>query len=102
MAVVCAWCQQPIFIGEPITLYSPKSPDDFEIPEGAVVYSKRSLQMVGCAKMSCTTLGRFDAVGYWDAPGQVYLMPVYPMSQSAEVMAPVVDRYIYQAKKAVG
>lgn len=38
MAIRCAWCGEPIFIGDPITLYTPRG--DFKVPEHTVVYSK--------------------------------------------------------------
>lgn len=66
MATRCAWCGNPIFIGEPITLYTPNT--DFKIPEYAVIYSKDPLRVVGCLSRDCADTGG-DVAGFW-LPGE--------------------------------
>lgn len=87
MTIPCAWCCEPIFIGEPITLYSPYSRRNFFsseesseaqkkrggngsfiIPDGAVVYSHDPLYLVGCLKWNCADTGA-DIAGCW-LPGK--------------------------------
>lgn len=65
MAIKCAWCGKPIFIGDDITLYSPS--EDFEIPDYAVTYGENKSQVVGCLRPSCADTYA-DKAGYW-APG---------------------------------
>lgn len=82
MAIRCAWCGHPIFIGRPITLYSPIS-DNFKIPEHAVVYEREPLQLVGCLRWDCAETGA-DRAGFWmpgeDGKGCVERVPtVYEM-----------------------
>lgn len=67
MTIQCAWCGDPIFIGEPITLYTPCD-DDFQIPECAVIYNKKPLQLVGCLGWNCAETGA-DRAGFW-IPGE--------------------------------
>lgn len=62
MTIQCAWCGQPIFIGEPITLYSPRQ--DFQPPEYAVAYRTNPLQLVGCLRWNCAMTGA-DRAGFW-------------------------------------
>lgn len=73
MTIQCAWCENPIFIGEPVTLYSPC--DEFEVPEHAVVYNEDPLQLVGCLGWDCASTGG-DRAGFWvpgkDGKGRVY------------------------------
>lgn len=79
MAIRCAWCGNPIFIGRPITLYTPVS-DNFKIPEHAVVYEREpSLQLVGCLRWDCAEAGA-DRAGFWvpgeDGKGRVERVPI--------------------------
>lgn len=81
MAIQCAWCGNPIFIGRPITLYSPVG--DFKVPEHAVIYEKEPLQLVGCLGWNCADSGA-DRAGFWmpgeDGKGRVERVPnVYEM-----------------------
>ena len=64
MAIRCAWCGDPIFIGNPITLYTPHG--DFQVPEHAIVYNKEPLQLVGCLGWNCAETGA-DRAGFWVA-----------------------------------
>ncbi len=66
MAVKCAWCEQVIFIGDPITLYTPAKAD-FKLPADATLYKQEPLQVVGCLRMSCADTGA-DCAGFW-VPG---------------------------------
>jgi hypothetical protein len=76
MMIRCAWCGKPIFIGEPITLYTPRG--DFQVPEHAVVYNNDPLQLVGCLRWDCAESG-VDRAGFWlpgdDCNGRVYRVP---------------------------
>ena len=67
MAIRCAWCEEVIFIGDPVTLYTPTKPD-FSVPEHAIVYSENPLQLVGCLRMNCAESGA-DRAGFW-IPGE--------------------------------
>jgi hypothetical protein len=72
MACQCAWCGKPIFIGDPITLYTPM--DDFTTPEYAVIHQENPLQLVGCGRRTCADTGA-DYAGTWQPPGQVNRQP---------------------------
>ena len=67
MTVRCAWCGDPIMIGDPITLYSPSDPT-FEPPDHAVVFYPQPLQLVGCGRTTCADTGA-DYAGVW-VPGE--------------------------------
>lgn len=62
MAIRCAWCDRPIFIGDPVTLYTPT--EGFTVPEHAVVYQTDPLQLVGCLDWDCAFTGA-DRAGFW-------------------------------------
>lgn len=66
MAIQCAWCGDPIFIGDPITLYTPRG--EFKVPEHAVIYNNEPLQLVGCLSLNCAETGA-DRAGFW-LPGE--------------------------------
>lgn len=70
MAIQCAWCKRPIFIGNFVTLYNTAGKKDFVAPKHAVVYSKDPLALVGCQRTDCAHSGS-DYLGYWIPPGQV-------------------------------
>lgn len=63
MTIRCPWCGEPIFIGEPVTLYSPVDPA-FVVPEHAAVYSTNPLRLVGCLGWECAETGA-DRSGFW-------------------------------------
>ncbi len=69
MAIRCAWCGEPIFIGEFVTLYTPIN-KKFKAPECAVKYSENPLQFVGCCRGNCAETGA-DYRGRWMPPGKV-------------------------------
>lgn len=73
MAIQCARCSKPIFIGDPITLCSPSNAS-FEVPEHAVVYKKDPLTLVGCGRTTCADTGA-DYCGRWIPPGEVKRSP---------------------------
>ena len=73
MAIRCAWCGKVIFIGDPITLYTPSN-KNFKIPEYAIVYNKKPLQLVGCLRWDCAETGG-DRAGFWIPPGKVERVP---------------------------
>ena len=66
MAIQCSWCSHPIFVGDPVTLYTPS--DDFQAPQHAVVYNSEPLQLVGCLGWNCADTGA-DRAGFW-LPGE--------------------------------
>lgn len=73
MAIKCAWCGKAIFIGDPITLYTPID-KDFKAPEYAVVHCNNPLQLVGCLRWNCAQTGA-DRAGFWYPPGKVMRVP---------------------------
>ena len=82
MAIQCAWCGKPIFIGDPVTLYSPKDSDKSKIPSYATlfnVFNYESLQLVGCGRSTCADTGA-DYAGIWipgeNGIGKVYRRPI--------------------------
>ena len=99
MAIRCAWCGEPILIGDRITLYSPRAIEKFNelwarntrlelqdhesglrMPKEAVVYKmeKGFPFVVGCLSISCADTGA-DTGGYWmpgpDGKGMVVRTP---------------------------
>ena len=62
MAIQCAWCGLPIFIGDPVTLYS--LPVDFTTPAYVVGYSLEPLRLVGCLRSDCASTVA-DRQGFW-------------------------------------
>lgn len=72
MTIQCAWCDGPIYIGSPITLYTPK--EGFVIPEHAIRHNENSREkLVGCMRRGC---GEMVAMcGYWMPPGEVARVP---------------------------
>ena len=96
MAIQCAWCGNAIFIGEPITLYSPgplaeffsseepseiqkaRWQEDFVAPDYAVVYQENPLVLVGCLYRYCADPGA-DRAGFWfpgkAGKGEVWRIP---------------------------
>ena len=76
MTIRCAWCGNPIFIADPITLYVPNKPD--ELPEYAVRYGDDPVSVVGCMLMSCADTSA-DRSGFWmpgdDGKGRVARVP---------------------------
>lgn len=84
MTIRCAWCGKPIFIGQPVTLYTPAD-ENFQIPEHAVIYKENPLRLVGCLRWNCAQTGA-DRAGFWIPPGKVYrtLSPIEQCLVSAE------------------
>jgi hypothetical protein len=73
MAIRCAWCGDAIHIGNPVTLYTPMK-KDFVVPDHAVRYSEKPLQLVGCLGWNCADTGG-DRAGFWMPPGEVHRVP---------------------------
>lgn len=90
MKIVCPWCGKPIFIGDYITLYTPKDPN-FVIPKGSVIYSKEPLRLVGCQRTSCANTGA-DYCGFWDIPGKVKKFPS-AIERAMETGRPVIMNF---------
>ncbi len=73
MTIRCAWCGSTIFIGDKVTLYTPK--DTFKIPDYAVKYTENeSKALVGCLRRNCSITGA-DMCGEWVPPGKVRRFP---------------------------
>jgi hypothetical protein len=91
MTIQCAWCAHPIFIGSPVTLYTP-SDRHFVVPEHAVVYHQEPLQLVGCLGWDCALTGA-DRSGFWipndEGRGHVYQV-VSPLEQAFSRKEPVI------------
>lgn len=88
MAICCAWCGKPIFIGDPVTLYTRRN-KDFVIPSCAIIFAHDPLQLVGCLRWNCAESGA-DRAGFWLPPGQVYRVPTpleIVMSGEKEILA---------------
>lgn len=69
MVIQCAWCGKPIFIGDPITLYTPG--ENYEMPDYAKIYnlnSPNSPQLIGCGRNTCADTGA-DYCGFWNPEG---------------------------------
>ncbi len=66
MTIRCAWCDDIIFIGSPVTLYI--LPADEAVPDHAVVYSTDPLRLVGCLGWDCADTS-VDRAGFW-LPGE--------------------------------
>jgi hypothetical protein len=73
MAIRCAWCGEVIFIGYPITLYSPRD-KDHKMPDYAVLHNGEHNSYVGCLRWNCAESGA-DRAGFWYPPGKVYRVP---------------------------
>ena len=86
MAIRCAWCGKPIFIGDPVTLYS-SAEKNFQIPEYAVRYSENPIKLVGCMRWDCAETGA-DRCGFWLPPGVVHrvLSPIEQMMATGTVV----------------
>ncbi|MBP9763344.1 MAG: hypothetical protein KBD10_01190 [Candidatus Pacebacteria bacterium] len=72
MEINCAWCSEPILIGDPITLH--KSKDPSKMPGNAVRYDKDPDFFVGCLRWDCADTGG-DRCGFWMPPGKVHRVP---------------------------
>ncbi len=73
MAIKCAWCGGVIFIGDPITLYSPRDKDR-QMPDYAILHSKEHNSYVGCLRWECAETGA-DRAGFWYPPGKIMRVP---------------------------
>ncbi len=77
MTIQCAWCENLIAIGSPITLYTPA--EGYEVPGHAVPYTENSSKaFVGCLGWNCADTGG-DRAGFWlpddDGKGKVHRVP---------------------------
>ncbi len=77
MSIQCAWCENTITIGSPVTLYTPK--DSYQVPDHAVPYTEGgSKALVGCLGWGCA-VGGADRAGFWlpgeDGKGHVHRVP---------------------------
>jgi len=73
MAIRCSWCGGVIFIGDPVTLYSPND-KNHKMPDYAVLHNKKDNSYVGCLRLNCAETGA-DRAGFWYPPGKVYRVP---------------------------
>jgi hypothetical protein len=68
MAIQCAFCGRPIFVGDTVGLYAPH--DAFKIPKfGVEPYSSMPLEFVVCQRAGCAE--KADPVGIWSPPGRI-------------------------------
>lgn len=72
MSIKCAWCGNPIHVGDPVTLYIPR--ESYVIPEHAVRYDEDESHLVGCLGWDCAHTG-MDRQGFWIPPGKVARVP---------------------------
>ncbi len=72
MAIQCAWCENTIGIGDPVTLYIPKK--SYQTPSHAVRYHEDERCLVGCLGLNCADTGA-DRQGFWMPPGNVHRVP---------------------------
>lgn len=70
MSILCAWCSNPINIGDPITLYGPNPMEEWIPPERAFRYKEDPAIYVGCLRWGCASCAA-DRAGFWMPPGQV-------------------------------
>ena len=84
MAIQCAWCGLPIFIGDAVTLYSSIDKSE-EMPDYAVRYGDYAY--VGCLRWNCVESGA-DRSGFLIPPGKVQrvLSPLEQCIQSGEMV----------------
>lgn len=71
MSIKCAWCDNPISIGDPVTLYV--AGESCKIPEHAVRLKEDPRRLVGCLGFDCAETGA-DRQGFWVPPGRVEQM----------------------------
>ena len=67
MTIRCAWCGQPIFVGDPVTLYT--NIPEREMPDYAVPFSLEPRRYIGCLNWGCGN--SHDHQGFWMPPGKV-------------------------------
>ncbi len=67
MAIRCGWCDRPIFIGDPITLYFSRDPYLWVAPTVAI-FRFEHMERVGCGRTDCAESG-VDYVGVWVPTG---------------------------------
>lgn len=97
MAIPCAWCGGAVFIGDPVTLYTPA-------PNGRVIeravwfnpqHESAPSAVIGCLRMSCADSGA-DVMGFWmpqkDGAGAVQrIRSVYERIISSDAEAAIID-----------
>lgn len=74
MTIRCAWCGNPIFIGDRITINSPQ--ETFVIPSYAIKRATYPNGLIGCTRMSCCDMIG-EMIGFWMPPGKVELTEEY-------------------------
>ncbi|MEN9647234.1 MAG: hypothetical protein RLY57_38 [Candidatus Parcubacteria bacterium] len=69
MSIRCAWCGEPIHIGDPVIASIPLSPT-FELPAGAHSFrgDEGETVVLGCLRWDCADSGIFRN-GFWNPPG---------------------------------
>lgn len=71
MAIVCALCGKPIFIGDVITLPFPNDKTKFKLKEHAVMYDKKRIGVVGCARETCADSGALYCGNWMPDPDNI-------------------------------
>lgn len=72
MSIPCAWCGEPIDVGEPITLYHPSEFD--RVRSDALEYLPEPGSVIGCLSTRCSDSSA-DRAGFWMPPGVVERIP---------------------------
>ncbi len=65
----CAWCERVIEPGDEVSLYKPAN-SNFYLPERAVVYNHKPLEVVVCHRPSCVGF-KIESAGRWLPPGRL-------------------------------
>ncbi len=99
MAIQCAWCSKPIFIGDAVTLFHIAKTAFTRPPSAAVLYEEtvREVCYVGCLRIHCIDTS-FDRAGFWmpDSNGKGYVKlneshiarAMYPVKTCSQAMSP--------------
>jgi hypothetical protein len=75
MIIKCAFCEKPIFIGDPIVLIPPRN-RFFQLPARAIIYSKKPVLLIGCLRMDCIDKNNSQKA-FWFPPGKVKKVPSF-------------------------
>lgn len=99
MITRCAWCGRTIFLGSPITMYSPKD-RNYQAPKGSRAYAfdeekqelievdplttHKNFSYVGCLGWNCAD--GMDRFGFWVEPGRPerFMSPLEAIIQTGQ------------------
>ncbi len=71
-AIVCAWCGEIIWPGDPVSLMAPLETKFYKQLEGSFCFDRETMTMIGCLRPGCSS--RFDVAGFWAVPGRIFLL----------------------------